>query len=126
MSHLAVSDSTVDRPDQSGPCPGHTFKKTAAINAVIAKVPDNAFCHLLAFRLKRRSDFKENFWHLVRKQTQPARFHRCAKCHVVADESGARRSQFLYPLAYDLKKRDVWCLGRPPYERSYLQFSKEA
>jgi hypothetical protein len=47
MSHLAVSDSTVDCPEQSGPCPGHAFKKTAAINAIIAKVQDNALCHLI-------------------------------------------------------------------------------
>jgi hypothetical protein len=59
MSHLAVSDSAVDWREQSGPRPGHTFKKTAAINGIIVKVPDNAFCHLLTFRSNRRSDFKK-------------------------------------------------------------------
>jgi hypothetical protein len=57
MSYLAVSDSTVDCPEQSAPCPGHTFKKTAAINAIIAKVSDNAFSHLVAFRLKDMDRF---------------------------------------------------------------------
>jgi hypothetical protein len=65
MSHLAVSDSTVDWREQSGPCPGHTFKKTAAINAIVAKVPDNAFCHWLTFRLNGRSDFKNPLRHLA-------------------------------------------------------------
>jgi hypothetical protein len=49
MSHLAVSDSTAECPEQSAPCPGHTFEKTAAIDAIVAKVPDNAFCHCLPF-----------------------------------------------------------------------------
>src|SRR6266481_2981891 len=69
MSHLAISDSTVDCPKQSGPCPSHTFKKTAAINAIIAKVSDNVFCHLPTLHLTSRSDFKEDLWHLLRKQT---------------------------------------------------------
>jgi hypothetical protein len=80
MSHLAMSDSAADRPKQSAPCPSHTFKKTAAINAIITKVPYNAFCHLLTFRSKSRSDSKESLWHLVRKQTKPARFHLRGRC----------------------------------------------
>jgi hypothetical protein len=68
MSHLAVRDSTADCPEQSAPGPCHTFKKTAAINAIITKVPYNAFCHLLTFRSKSQSDFKKDLWHLVRKQ----------------------------------------------------------
>src|SRR5260370_33044773 len=68
MSHLAVRDSTADCPEQSAPCPCHTFKKTAAINAIITKIPYDAFCHLLTFRSKSQSDSKENLWQLVRKQ----------------------------------------------------------
>jgi hypothetical protein len=58
MSLLAVSDSSVDCPEQSAPCPSHTFKKTAAINAIIAKVLDNAFNHLVAFRLNEMDRYQ--------------------------------------------------------------------
>jgi hypothetical protein len=59
MSYLAASNSTADCPEQSASRPSHTFKKTTAINAIIANVPDNSFCHLVAFRISARTDFKE-------------------------------------------------------------------
>src|SRR6185295_12407812 len=112
MSHLAISDSAADCPEQSAPCPCHTFQKTAAINAIIAKVPDNAFCHLSTFRPKSRSDLKQALWHLVGKQTKPARFQTRPKCHIGPDASGTRRCQFLYPPMTEAKGRFVGYMNR--------------
>src|SRR5258708_33327546 len=95
MSHLAISDSAADCPEQSAPCPSHTFKKTAAINAIITKIPYNAFCHLLTFRSKSQSDFKKRFVASGAKAKQLARYHLRTKRHTQSDESSARRSQFL-------------------------------
>src|SRR4029077_7799718 len=69
MSHLAVSDSTVDCPEQSGPCPGHTFYRITAINAMLAKVLDNALCQLHTFRLRKAiPNSKKISGHLARKK----------------------------------------------------------
>ena len=105
MSHLAISDSAADCPEQSAPCPCHTFQKTPPINAIIAKVPDNPFCHLSTFRPKSRSDLRQALWHLVGKQTKPARFQTHPKCHIGPDASGTRRRQFLYPPMTEAKGR---------------------
>jgi hypothetical protein len=48
-------------------------------------------------------EFKEDFWSSGAEENQTAWFHLRAKSYVGPDESGARRSQFLYPLAYGLK-----------------------
>jgi hypothetical protein len=100
---LAVSDSTVDCPEQSGPCPGHTFQKTAAINAIIAKVLDNAFCHLLTFRLRKSVPNSKKISGIWRGRKPNGVVSPTRKTHVGPDESGARQSQFLCPLAYGLK-----------------------
>jgi hypothetical protein len=90
-----VSDSTVDCPEQSAPCPSHTFKKTAAINAIIAEVLDNTFSHLVAFRLRDVERFsKKDFRHLVRKQTIRAGFTAAAMLLVHHDEADPPRSHF--------------------------------
>jgi hypothetical protein len=54
---LAVTDSAVNCPKQSGASPSHALEKAAAINAVVFDIPDNTLCHVLQMSPKTSESY---------------------------------------------------------------------